>query len=137
MEFDPASPIWLQLVQEFSRRIAVGEWAPGSRIDGVRDLATELGVNPNTVQRSLAELERDGLCRSERTTGRFVTTDTELLSTLRRRLATSAVDDFIRRVRGFGMSRSEVETLLTERWTTHDDADDDAAAATERTRVDA
>ncbi|GMA41019.1 GntR family transcriptional regulator [Mobilicoccus caccae] len=76
MEFDPARPIWHQLIHEFSRRIVTGEWSPGGRIGGVRELAGELGVNPNTVQRALSELERDGLCRSERTAGRFVTDDT-------------------------------------------------------------
>ena len=73
MEFDATRPIWLQLVAEFSRRIAVGLWPPGHRIPGVRDLAAELNVNPNTVQRSLAELERQSLCYTDRTAGRYVT----------------------------------------------------------------
>ena len=64
MDFDASRPIWLQLREEFTRRIVIGRWAPGKQIPGVRELAVELGVNPNTVQRTLAELERDGLCRS-------------------------------------------------------------------------
>lgn len=120
MEFDPTSPIWLQLVAEFSRRIAVGEWEPGGRIVGVRDLALELGVNPNTVQRALAELERAGLCHTERTAGRFVTADADLLAGLRRELAASAADDFIARAHGFGMSKTQAVRFLTERWTDHD-----------------
>ena len=71
MDFDASRPIWLQLREEFTRRIVIGRWAPGKQIPGVRELAVELGVNPNTVQRTLAELERDGLCRSERAVGRF------------------------------------------------------------------
>ena len=66
MDFDASRPIWLQLREEFTRRIVIGRWPPGKQIPGVRELAVELGVNPNTVQRTLAELERDGLCRSER-----------------------------------------------------------------------
>ena len=73
MEFDTKSPIWLQLVEEFSRRICVGEWQTGARLPGVRDLAADLKVNPNTVQRALAELDRQGITYSERTAGRFVT----------------------------------------------------------------
>ena len=69
MDFDASRPIWLQLREEFTRRIVIGRWAPGKQIPGVRELAVELGVNPNTVQRTLAELERDGLCRSERAVG--------------------------------------------------------------------
>lgn len=135
MEFDTSSPIWLQLVQEFSRRIAAGDWEPGARIQGVRELAADLGVNPNTVQRSLAELERDGLCHSERTAGRFVTTQTARLELLRRDLAVDAVDDVIRRTRGFGMSHSEVTTLLNERWTAHDDDHDHDRAGENRVDV--
>ena len=54
MEFDPSSPIWIQLQAEFTRRIVVGTWQPGERIPGVRELAGELRVNANTVQRALA-----------------------------------------------------------------------------------
>lgn len=117
MEFDSTQPIWLQLVAEFSRRIAVGQWSAGERISGVRELAADLGVNPNTVQRAFGELERDGLVRSERTTGRFVTDDQQQVSGLRRRLATAAADDFVQRGRGFGMNLDDARALLEQRWT--------------------
>lgn len=123
MDFDPTTPIWLQLVAEFSRRIVTGQWAPDARIPGVRELAVDLGVNPNTVQRALAELERDGLARSERTAGRFVTTDAGRISALRRSLAAEAADDYARRARGFGMGEGDAVALLRERWST-DDRDD-------------
>ncbi|MDO5627032.1 MAG: GntR family transcriptional regulator [Mobilicoccus sp.] len=121
MEFDPSRPIWHQLVQEFSRRIVTGEWASGARIGGVRELAGDLGVNPNTVQRALSELERDGLCRSERTAGRFVTDDETRVRALRRTLAADAADEFITRAKGFGIPRSDATALVTERWADHDD----------------
>lgn len=116
MEFDSTQPIWLQLVAEFSRRIAVGLWPAGERVPGVRELAADLGVNPNTVQRAFGELERDSLVRSERTTGRFVTDDGDRISGLRRRLATAAADDFVRRGRGFGMTLDDARALLEQRW---------------------
>lgn len=120
MEFDTSSPIWGQLVTEFSRRIVTGEWPPGARIAGVRELATELGVNPNTTQRALAELERQQLCRSERTAGRFVTSDETRIDTLRSELAQGAADDFVRRARGLGMRPEQARGLIEERWS-HDD----------------
>lgn len=123
MEFDSAQPIWLQLTAEFSRRIAVGQWRVGERIAGVRDLALELGVNPNTVQRAFGELERDRLVRSERASGRYVTDDAELVDDLRRRLASDAADDFIRRARGFGMSPGDAQALIERRWTHGNDPD--------------
>lgn len=122
MDFNPSAPIWLQLVEEFSRRIAVGDWEPGQKIAGVRELAGEVGVNPNTVQRSLSELEREGLCRSERTAGRFVTTDTDLLTQLRRRLALEVVDDFVYRARGFQITYEDAQALVSERWNNDDRA---------------
>ena len=83
MDFDPSVPIWLQLVDEFRRRIVTGEWPRGERISGVRELAGDLRVNPNTVQRALAELDRLGLTRSERTAGRFATDDGAVIDAAR------------------------------------------------------
>lgn len=122
VEFDNSRPIWLQLVAEFSRRIAVGAWQAGDRIAGVRELALDLGVNPNTVQRAFGELERDGLVRSERTAGRFVTDDPQRITRMRQELATGAADDFIRRGQGFGMTLADAQALIESRWT-HDDTD--------------
>ena len=129
MEFDTSSPIWLQLVTEFSRRIATSEWAAGERIPGVRDLALRLGVNPNTVQRALTEMERDGLCRSERTSGRFVTDDSRRISKLRRDLAAGAADDYIRISQGLRMERDDARALVDERWNENDNPDHDRARA--------
>lgn len=130
MEFDTSSPIWMQLVGEFSRRIVTGEWAAGDKMPGVRDLAGDLGVNPNTAQRALAELERLELCRSERATGRFVTSDQARIDEVRADLASGAADEFIRRVRGVGMTHDRARALLDKRWDIHDhsiDTDDGGA----------
>lgn len=119
MDFDTSSPIWKQLVEEFSRRIVTGEWAAGERMPGVRDLAAGLGVNPNTAQRALAELERLELCRSERATGRFVTHDESRIDAVRAELATEAADEYIRRVRGLNMPQPQARALLDDRWDSH------------------
>lgn len=132
MEFDTSSPIWVQLVDEFSRRIATGEWAAGDKMPGVRETASGLGVNPNTAQRALAELERLGLCRSERATGRFVTDDEARIDEVRATLAAGAADEFVRRARGLRMARDQARALLDQRWDSHDhhttDVPDDGGA---------
>lgn len=116
MQFDPSSPIWLQLVAEFTRRIVVGQWAPGVRLPGVRELALEVGVNPNTVQRALADLDRQGLTRPERTAGRFVTDDAAVIDTAREGLAAEAALDYARRAQGLGMSLPAARELLGRQW---------------------
>ncbi|MDO5697422.1 MAG: GntR family transcriptional regulator [Dermatophilus congolensis] len=120
MDFDASRPIWHQLIDEFSRRIVVGAWAPGDRIAGVRELAAEFGVNPNTVQRALSELERDGLCRSERAVGRYVTDDPARIAALRHELAKGTADDFVRTAHGLGLTLTDATELVTERWKSHD-----------------
>ena len=120
MEFDSSAPIWRQLMDEFARRIVAGIWAPGTKLPGVRDLAADLGVNPNTAQRALAELERTGLCRSERTAGRYVTDDPGTIDAARTELMCSAADAFIAQARGLGMQQGNATALIVKRWNSND-----------------
>lgn len=117
MEIDGSRPIWIQLVDEFRRRIALGTWPPESKIPSVRELALDLGVNPNTVQRALAELDRSGITITERTSGRFVTPDDLVISQMRRGLALAATDEYIRTMAGIGLAASEIQQLIADRWT--------------------
>lgn len=116
MEFDRGQPIWLQLVREFTRRIATGAWPAGERVPSVRDLGGELGVNPNTVQRALAELERTRLAVAERTSGRFVTTDSDLIAQAQLGLAQAAADAFIAAAHGLQLRQEAALSLVAERW---------------------
>ncbi|MGB4135562.1 MAG: GntR family transcriptional regulator [Microbacterium sp.] len=122
MQIDDSRPIWAQLVDEFRRRIAAGEWMPGARVPSVRELALELGVNPNTVQKALGEVDRLGLTTTERTAGRFVTKDEHAVADGRAALAEATADGFATVARGLGMTLSEASALLARRWadTTYD-----------------
>lgn len=120
MEFDPSSPIWLQLVDEFTRRIVTGAWHPGAKVPAVRELAGDLKVNPNTVQRALTELERAGLTRTERTAGRFVTNDAAIIDAARGALAAEAATEYARRAQGLGMELPGAQELLARQWPTND-----------------
>lgn len=120
MKFDNDKPLWTQLVDEFGRRIASGEWEAGAPIASVRVLALDLGVNPNTVQKALAELERQGLAFPARTAGRFVTSDAQRIETLQRQYATRATSAFIQQIRGLGMNREEALELLSQHWSDTD-----------------
>lgn len=74
-QFSNEMPIYSQLVEQIKIGIVSGMFPPGERLPSVRDLATEAGVNPNTMQRAMTELERDGLVYSQRTAGRFGSVD--------------------------------------------------------------
>ncbi|WP_136194570.1 GntR family transcriptional regulator [Actinomyces procaprae] len=121
MDLDGSRPIWLQLVDDFRLRIVTGAWPTGTRIPSVRELAAQSGVNPNTVQRALAELDRTGLTGTERTAGRFVTTDTAVVDAVRRELATGAADAFITALTAVGMDLAQASALLQERWSDRPD----------------
>ena len=116
MPIDDSRPIWVQLVDDFRMRIVTGAWPAGTRIPSVRDLATQAGVNPNTVQRALAELDRSGLTVTERTAGRFVTADAAVLDAVRRELAVGATDTFIAAVTAIGMDLAQAGETLAEQW---------------------
>ena len=117
--FNDSAPIYLQIVNTLRGNIASGVYPPGSRRPSVRDLALEAGVNPNTMQRALAELERSGLVNSQRTAGRFITEDGSALLALRKSMSEEILTDFIARLRGLGLSGEQIleavrERLLTE-----------------------
>ena len=116
MDFDEGRPIWLQLVDEFSRRIATAAWPPGAKVGSVRDLATELGVNPNTVQRALNQLDAQGLTTTERTVGRFVTADPALVDVQKARQTAQLVDGLIIGLKGLGIDQDDAISLVRTRW---------------------
>ena len=86
-EFDNNKPIYLQLVDIIKLKIISKELKPGSKLNSVRDMAQEFGVNPNTMQRALSELERENLLYSQRTNGRFVTDNEDNINQLREEVA--------------------------------------------------
>ena len=116
MDFDPGQPIWLQLVREFTRRIATGEWPAGQRVPSGRDQAAGRGVHPNTGQRALAELERTRLAVAARTAGRFVTTDTSLIPAAQLDLAQAATDSYVAAARGLRLDQDAALALVARRW---------------------
>lgn len=114
-QFDSQRPIYTQLVEELVLRMVTGCYGPGSRLPSVRELAGEARVNPNTMQRAMAELEGRGLLRTERTSGRFVTDDLELLENEKQRLARSHVESFLARMAELGYSTAEALALASRK----------------------
>ena len=105
-------PIYTQLVEQIKQRIVSGVFTPGQRLPAVREFALDAGVNPNTMQRALAELERDGLVHSQRTSGRFVTENAALIQQLREELARQQLQQLFRSMTELGYKRDEIIQLV-------------------------
>ena len=112
--FTGSRPIWQQLAEQLTLRILKGEYPPGSRLQAVRDIAGQAGVNPNTMQRAMAQLEQDGLAIGGRTAGRTVTEDIAIIQEARRKRAGEAVAECLTILEELGFSREEAVALIKE-----------------------
>ena len=110
--FRADAPIYMQLCERLTLAIVSGGYAPGERLPAVRELAVDAGVNPNTVQRALSELERCGLVYAQRTAGRFVTEDAERIERERRRIAEERTSGFLSAMEELGYDRAQTVALL-------------------------
>ena len=113
-KLDDGRPIWTQLAEQLTRQIVSGEYPPGSRLPSVRELAESAGVNPNTMQRALAQLEADGLAASNRTSGRMVTDDSVVIDARRRALAKKHISEYLAAMSQLGYTAEESAELLME-----------------------
>ena len=108
-------PIYSQLVEQIKLGIVSGSFLPGERLRSVRDMAAEAGVNPNTMQRALQELERDGMVYTQRTAGRFVTEDMRVIERSKHQFAEERIRDFLEAMKKLGYRREEVISLLEQK----------------------
>ena len=113
-DFTEDKPIYLQLTEQMCLRIANGTYRPGDKFPSVRDIATEAGVNPNTVQRAFAELERSGIVCAQRTAGRFITEDSQMIYKLREDLAKEHADNYLKKMASLGYNRNEATDFLSK-----------------------
>lgn len=112
-KLDNAAPIYAQLVDQLKMRIITGVYPMGSRMPAVRELAVEAGVNPNTMQRALQELERQGLVYTQRTSGRFVTENSDTILGEKEKLAGAYVKTFLAQMSMLGFGQKEILDILS------------------------
>lgn len=105
-------PIYLQLMEQLKIMIISGTYPPGSKLPSVRELAAKAAVNPNTMQKALSELEREGLVFTNRTSGRFITEDADMIKKMRTDLAKEQLAAFLAQMEQLGFSREEIKKLL-------------------------
>lgn len=113
-KIDNNKPVYIQLVEQLKVKIISGEIELDSKLDSVRSLAADAMVNPNTMQKALAELEREGFVYSKRTSGRFVTDNKELIENERKNLVKDNVKKTLDTLINLGYTNEEILNLVEE-----------------------
>lgn len=111
-EFNDFRPIYLQLIEHIQLSIISGIYPIGEKIPSVRDMASEASVNPNTMQKALAELEKKGLLYTQRTSGRFITEDMDLIKNMKEALAKHQVENFLLSMKKIGFDKKESLSII-------------------------
>ncbi len=113
-KFSPDRPVYVQVAERLRNLIIGGQYPPGGQIPSVRQIALDAAVNPNTVQRAVAELEAEGLIVSRGTVGNFVTDDEGTISLCKQSIARALVDEFIKNAAELSISKEELIEMIKE-----------------------
>lgn len=114
MEFDNNLPIYLQIMNKIKRDIVTGTLKAGDKIPSVRELAVELQINPNTIQRTFQELEREQIVETRRGLGRYVTSEEDKIMNIKKEMASELLEGFIYGMKDLGFSEQEIVKLVSE-----------------------
>lgn len=116
MEFNDYQPIYQQIMDYIKAKIISGTYPSGERIPSVRDIALELKVNPNTVQRAYQELDREGLTFSRRGLGSFVIEDKDTITNLRKNIGQRLTTEYISEMKKMNYTSHEVIAMIEGGW---------------------
>jgi DNA-binding transcriptional regulator YhcF (GntR family) len=109
-------PMYLQIMEQVRRRIAIGDWPPGHEIPSIRTLAAAVQVSVITVKRAYLELERAGIIVTRQGKGSFVAESSDLRMRLQHGELDEHLSSAIEVGRQLGLSSSHVEKRLRELW---------------------
>jgi len=112
--FDNERPIYIQLIEKIRLEIISGKLKSNERIPAVRELALTARVNPNTMQKALMELEKEGLVYTERTNGKYVTEDEQLIEKIKKEFAQEKVNNYLKDMENLGISYEEALKYMHE-----------------------
>ena len=108
LEFNDKMPIYLQIMDLIKMDIVTGKLKSKDKLPSVREMAMNLNVNPNTLQRSYQELERLGIVYTQRGTGTFVEENENMVDNLKNEMAKEVIDSFILRMKSLGFTTNEI-----------------------------
>ncbi len=113
-QFHQRAPVYLQLVSRIRGDILNGKYKADEQVPPVRQLAFEAAVNPNTMQKAYAELEKEGLLYARSTAGRYVTSDTEVLRRARETMHREALTHLVCEAEALGITKDEIITFIQQ-----------------------
>lgn len=111
-QMDSSRPIYLQLVERITKEIIAGKYQAGDKMPTVRDLSEIARVNPNTMQKAFAQLEQEGMLYTDRTVGRYVTQDREMIKKKGRQLAQELGQKFLKDMKDLGLEPEEIKDII-------------------------
>lgn len=109
---DSDRPIYSQLMDKIKLQIISGFYKPGDKLPSVRELAATASVNPNTMQKAFSELERSNLIITQRTSGRFVTEDVNMIEDIKANLAKKQLTIFFEQMKELGLTHEDVINFI-------------------------
>ncbi|HMA58984.1 MAG TPA: GntR family transcriptional regulator [Halanaerobiales bacterium] len=112
IDFNASKPIYEQVIEEIKKQIARGEISPGDKLPSQRELAKDIQVNPNTIQRAYREMEILDLVETKRGRGTFIKDDDKVIKEINKQMAQSAVQNFIDEMVSIGFEKQEIIDLL-------------------------
>ncbi len=117
MEFRQDQAIYLQIAEMICENILAGRWKPGDRIPSIRELAMSIEVNPNTVMRTYAYLQDQGIIQNQRGIGYFAAEQADLTTRelARRSFESRELPHIFKTMDLLGMSIAELEALYAAR----------------------
>ncbi|MEW4023810.1 GntR family transcriptional regulator [Bacillus siamensis] len=107
-EFQSSKPIYLQIADRVYYRLIRNELSPGDKLPSVREMAVQMKVNPNTIQRTYSEMERLGIVETRRGQGTFIAERPDLKEELKDRLTKDVFKRFIQEMAELGLSPEEM-----------------------------
>lgn len=114
IEFDNNMPIYVQIMNYMKKQIINGKLKPGDKIESVRDLAVELQINPNTIQRTFQELEREGIVETRRGLGRYVTSEESTIMQIKKEMAGELLETFVKGMKELGFKGNDIVTIVAD-----------------------
>lgn len=114
-DFSANVPIYIQIMNNVKLKIVSGIWEAGQRLQSVRELAVEFSVNPNTMQKALSELEREGLLYAERTSGRYVSQDQDKIKKARDEMAEEYTGNYYNLMKKLGYTKEQIIYVVSNR----------------------